>query len=54
MPCAQETQRVAARRAVQLLAEYKRTGRMQNLMTETLRSETWQAVAAQWQRLFRS
>lgn len=48
-----ETQRAAAQCAVELLREYERTGRMRPVDTQTLRSETWAAVAAQWIAVFR-
>lgn len=47
-PTLPETQRAAARRAIELLREHERTGRMISVDTETLRSETWANIAAQW------
>ena len=43
-----QTQREAAEVAVRLLREYQRTGKLPSVDTETLRSETWERVAARW------
>ena len=42
------TQQVAARRAIEMLRQYQRTGSMPSVDTPTLREETWARVAGRW------
>ena len=47
-PLVPETQHAAARRAIEILLAYQRTGELPSVDTPTLRSETWAAVAGRW------
>ena len=54
VPSDAQTQRDAAAKAIEMLREYQRTGRMPSVDTPTLRAETWTRIAARWVEVIES